>query len=152
MEGQRGSAVAYDRNGTVIKKFRGSGGMGYHQQNFIDAVRSRDRSILNAEVQIGNDTTGWCNLANIAFRAGQPYDGQQNIDLGAGQELWDNLLSETKHGLAPYGLALNSDGIQMSSILEMDAATERFVGQHADEANGYLKRQYRAPFVVPEIA
>jgi hypothetical protein len=41
--------------------------------------------------------------------------------------------------------------IKLSPVLELDPATERFVGEHAEAANGYLKRPYREPFVVPEI-
>jgi hypothetical protein len=37
-------------------------------------------------------------------------------------------------------------------MLELDSASERFVGRHADEANKLLTRQFRVPFVVPEIA
>jgi hypothetical protein len=32
----------------------------------------------------------------------------------------------------------------------MDADKERYVGEHSDMANMYLKRNYREPFIVPE--
>jgi hypothetical protein len=31
----------------------------------------------------------------------------------------------------------------------MDSRTERFVGDFSDQANMYLTRNYRAPFIVP---
>ena len=70
-EGQRGRAAAFDKDGKLIKEFKGNGGSGDHQKNFIDAARSRDASILNSDVKVGHDSTGWCNVANVAFRAGK---------------------------------------------------------------------------------
>ena len=66
-EGQRGRAAAFDKDGKKIKEFKGNKGGSMHQENFIDAVRSRDSSLLKADVQVGHDSTGWCNLANIAL-------------------------------------------------------------------------------------
>ena len=34
--------------------------------------------------------------------------------------------------------------------LTMDSSTERFVGEFSDQANEYLSRNYRKPFIVPE--
>ena len=71
-EGQRGRAQAFDADGKEIKSFRGTSGMGLHQQNFIDAVLSRDASSLNTDVEVGNDSTGWCNLAKYrVFKLGK---------------------------------------------------------------------------------
>jgi len=39
-----------------------------HFVNFLDAVRSRDRTILNADVEIGVRAAAYCHLANIAYR------------------------------------------------------------------------------------
>jgi predicted dehydrogenase len=49
---------------------RGTGGGG-HFQNFIDAVRTRDRSKLNADVLEGHLSTSMCHLCNIAYRVGR---------------------------------------------------------------------------------
>src|SRR5690606_1895544 len=59
-EGQRGSAVAYDNDGGIIRAFKGTGGNDLHQQNFIDAVRSRKVEDLNTDVEVGHLSTGWC--------------------------------------------------------------------------------------------
>ena len=65
LEGQRKRAIAKDADGNVIREFEGNSGDVLHQQNFVDAIRSHDRSMLNADVSVGNDSTGWCNLANM---------------------------------------------------------------------------------------
>jgi hypothetical protein len=35
-------------------------------------------------------------------------------------------------------------------VLSFDPKAERFTGERAEEANKLLRRDYRAPFVVPE--
>ena len=148
-EGQRGRGIAYDADGTVIKEFKGNRGDILHQQNFIDAVRSRDRSIQMAEVQVGHDSTGWCNLANIAYRVGGAFNqGTVNEKKIEG---WRELVSSFGGLLNGFGLDLNNDAIRLSSVLEFDSETERFVGNHADAANRFLKREYRKGFEVPTL-
>ncbi len=47
-----------------------------HYQNFAEAVRSRDRSTLNAEIRETALSTALCHLGNIAYRVG----GQLEFD------------------------------------------------------------------------
>ena len=42
-----------------------------HMQNFLDAVRSRKRENLNAEIEIGARAAGIVHLANISYRLGR---------------------------------------------------------------------------------
>ncbi len=151
LEGQRGRAVAIDADGKVVKEFRGNSGNGLHQLNFIEAVRRGDPSILNSSVKVGHDSTGWCNLANIAFRAGSAYSQAAAEQIQDASGRWEGLLAEMEQTLAAHGIRLTSDAIRLSPVLEVDVAAEKFVGDHADAANRFLKREYREPFVVPEI-
>ena len=148
-EGQRGRGVAFDSDGKVIREFRGNGDV-KHQQNFIDAVRSQDRNLLNAEVAIGNDSTGWCNLANVAVRCGNRFAQETANSVILDQ--WEELLNEMKQHLGAHQINLSDDSIKLSPMLELNSATERFEGQHAEMANQYLKREYRSKFAVPEIS
>ena len=77
---------------------------GNHFANFVEAVRSRDESILNAPVIHAHQSSGLAHLGNIAYRVGR--------------------------------------------VLEFDPASESFVGD--EEADRLLRRQDRAPFIVPE--
>lgn len=149
-EGQRGRAAAFDSEGKKIKEFRGNNGDVLHQKNFIDAVRAQDRSLLNAEIEIGNDSTGWCNLANVAFQAGQRFNGETARQVKLDQ--WDALLAEMDQHLAAHDLKLDSDQIKLSPMLELDETGQRFVGDGAEFANGFLKREYRKGYEVPQIA
>lgn len=147
-EGQRGRGAAFDKDGKRIREFRGNGDV-LHQKNFIEAVRTQDRSILNAEISVGNDTTGWCNLANIAFRCGNEFSHEvaSQVEL----EQWTTLMGEMDDHLKAHDLALESDSIRLSPLLELDSKTEQFVGDHAETANHFLKREYRKGYEVPEI-
>lgn len=148
-EGQRGRAVAFDKDGQEIRKFSGNSGGKLHQENFIACVREGNPEKLNTDVLIGHHSTGWCNLANIAFQTGSAYSSE-----AAGQiqdDIWQGLLDEMKTHLSAYQVDLASSQIKLSPVLSIDVERERFVGDHAEAANRLLKREYRDPFVVPTI-
>jgi hypothetical protein len=42
--------------------------------------------------------------------------------------------------------------LSLSPVLKFDIASDKFTGDGAEQANSFLKRQYRAPYVVPEIS
>ncbi|MEM9825776.1 MAG: Gfo/Idh/MocA family oxidoreductase [Planctomycetota bacterium] len=148
LHGSRGRATAFDADGKKIASMSGNGSV-KHQANFLDAVRSRDRSILNAEVAVGNDSTGWCNLANIAFRVGGPFD--QSVAAKVDDPIWKEVVGEMQTHLEAHGSSMDADEIVGSpSMLTIDAKTETFIGENADLANAYLKRQYRAGFEVTD--
>ncbi|MEM7781788.1 MAG: Gfo/Idh/MocA family oxidoreductase [Planctomycetota bacterium] len=149
-EGQRGKGVAFDNSGKKIAEFKGNNGDVLHQTNFVDAVRQQDSSMLNAEVKVGNDSTGWCNLANIAFRAGGQFSFDEAKEIGL--EQWSALIEDMKAHTAEHDLELDGGDIRLSSVLELDLESGRFIGESADQANPYIKREYRKGYEVPELA
>jgi hypothetical protein len=149
-EGQRGGGAAFDNDGKQIRTFKGTGGNGLHQANFIDAVRQHDRSILNSEVAQGNDSTGWCNLANVAYQAGSEFSRNQANEVGLKQ--WTSLIEEMDKHLNANNITMESDAIRLSPLMTLDEKTQRFVGDGADAGNKFLKRQYRKGYQVPELA
>ena len=152
LEGQRRKAVAFDESGKVIKKFSGNSGAGLHQKNFIDAVRKRDASILNSDVEVGHYSTGWCNLANVAFRSGSDFSHAEAKEAAADvSEIWEHLITDMEPILRAHEIDIESAGIKLSPLLEFDSHAEKFVGPHARTANRYLTREYRKPFTVPKI-
>ena len=75
-----------------------------HIENFLNAVRSRNRKDLTCDIEEGHLSTALVHMANISYRTGRK--------------------------------------------LHFDPKTERFIND--DEANRYIKRKYREPFVIPE--
>ena len=149
-EGQRGGGAAFDNDGKQIRTFKGKGGNGLHQANFIDAVRQHDRSILKSEVALGNDSTGWCNLANVAYQAGSKFSRNEANEVGVKQ--WTGLIKEMDKHLDAHNIAMESATIRLSPLMTLDEKTQRFVGDGADAGNKFLKRQYRKGYQVPELA
>jgi hypothetical protein len=99
---------------------------------------------------VGNDSTGWCNLANVAFRTGEKQDegAVEGIEL----QQWSNLMGEMDDHLASYNLSRKHDDIRVSPMLELDSKTEQFVGAGSKNANQYLNREYRKGYEVPNLA
>jgi len=95
MESKEGAADPMNLKGT---------GDTSHFKNFIDAIRSRKVSDLNADVEEGHRSTVLCHLSNISYR--------------------------------------------LKRQLAFDSHTECFVGDQ--QAESYLSRRYRAPYVVPD--
>lgn len=148
--GQRGSGKAVDKNGKEIKRFRGGDMMAIHTRNFLDAVRAHDNSILNAEIAKGHASTGWCNLANVAFKVSGEYSRSGAESILPKLDAWGELLDDMETQLGHFGL--DGKSMKMSPVLTHDPKTERFTGAHAEAANAELKREYRAPYVVEEIS
>ncbi len=149
LEGQRGRAAAYDADGKKVKDFGGSSGDVRHQENFIQAVRDEDPTQLNANVKVGHDSTGWCNIANVAYRAGERFQMESAREIT--DDRWTQLVDAMGEHLKAHGLALDNESIRLSPVLEMDPDEEVFVGEHKDLANPYLKRTYRKGYEVPEL-
>jgi len=149
LEGQRSKAVAVDRDGKVVREFSGNSGDVLHQKNFVDAIRANDSSMLNAEVQVGHDSTGWCNFANVAFMCGKKFNRAQAEQVMV--NAWGDLLTQTDEHLATHDLSLEDDSIKLSPMLSLNDEGQ-FTGDNAEVANKFLKREYREGYAVPEIA
>ncbi|MCI0331738.1 MAG: Gfo/Idh/MocA family oxidoreductase [Planctomycetes bacterium] len=149
-EGGRGGGAAFDKNGKLIHHFRGDAGAG-HARNFVDAVYAHDRTKLNAEVEIGHQSTAWCNLADIAIRIGQPYAHDTATTTGQPPKAWSEVINRIEQHLAENAVKV-PNGLTLSPILEFDPTTEQFTGADSDQANHFLRRKYRKPFEVPTIA
>ena len=118
-------------------------------QNFIDCVRSRDASKLQAPIQEAHLSSAICHLGNISYRLGQQLPGTQKPDvLGAHEEVaksWNAIGDRVKDAL---GLDLEKSTYQLGAKLDFDPQAERFIGNA--EADKLLTRDYREPFVVTE--
>ena len=76
-----------------------------HFKNWIDAIRTRDKSLQNGPVETAHLSSALAHLGNISYRLG--------------------------------------------CQLDFDPVAERFIGNQ--DANNMLSREYRPPYVIPEI-
>lgn len=153
LEGQRGNAKLFDTDGKLIKEIKGTDGMGVHQQNFIDAIRNNAPDSLNTPIEMGHQSTAWCNFANYAYRVAQNANGATNgapPDQGIEKQSAE-ILDELRKLVAIHEGAETADAMHTGPTLTFDEQAQEFVGDFAARANQFLRRPGRKQFVVPEV-
>jgi len=154
LEGQRSGAAAFDSTGKLIKEFKKRTDGVSHQQNFIDAIRKDQPSLLIAPAQVGHDSTTWSNLINIASRvpvvtSAEPRKVSKDKIIGA--ESAATILEQMHTVVSINDPRHTADGLQLGPTLQFDSDSGQFIGEHSADANKMLRREYREPFAVPEI-
>ena len=136
---------AFDQNGASIRKFEGGG---KHFDNFIAAVRSRKSADLHADILEGHISSALCHTGNISWRLGKKMSLDEiRAAIRDNAEMGETFGRVQEH-LTANGVDLTKTEATLGAFLKMDPATERFTNN--SQANGYLTREYRKPFVVPE--
>jgi predicted dehydrogenase len=144
-----GGGWTYDNDGKKIKQFSGRGGAGHHE-NFINAVRSHKRSDLNSDIEVGHLSAALCHMANISYRVGKHATPDEiRAAIGDNDNMMDSFDRMLEH-LDANEIDLSKEPLTVGPMLTMDPQAEKFVGEHSDWANMYVKRNYREPFAVPD--
>jgi len=144
--GGRGGGTVYDWDNNVIEHFNEPGES--HQANFINAVRSRDRSQLSAEIEEGHLSSGLCHMANTAYRLARPSPPDRIAEKMRESPLaWDALSRMVEH-LKANEIDLEKSGVAISPRLQWNRQAQQFDG--AEDANRLLTRDYRPGFTVPK--
>ena len=141
--GYSGSTVL-DQKGAELKKF---GGKHSHFANFIDAVRSRKVSDLNADILEGHLSAGLCHTGNISYQLGAKHSPEELKEATKANKELAEALGRMEEHLAANKVDIKKTMATLGAALKMDPQTERFVGN--PKADQLLTREYRAPFVVP---
>lgn len=140
------SASAFDLDGKLVKKFSGSAD---HFANFVDAVRSRKVSDLNADIEEGHISSALCHLGNISHELGEKLPvSELNAHFKGDSEALETLGRYRQH-LSNNKLDAESTKVSLGPKLSLDSKKEVFTGSMASAGNPKLTREYRAPFVVP---
>lgn len=143
------TATAFDRDGKVLKEFKGTD---RHMQNFIDVVRSRKLADLYGPIEEGHVSSALCHLGGISHLLGKTAaPGPMAEQIGGDKALAEAYGRMTEH-LAANGVDLAKTPATLGLPLTVDAQKERFTGPNAKAANALLTREYRKPFVVPQLA
>ena len=142
-------ARAVDRDGQLIREFKGRD---RHMANFIDVIRSRKTADLYGPIDEGHVSSALCHLGNLSHQLGQAAaPGAIREQVQGDAPLAEAAGRMTEH-LAVNGVNLDQTRLTLGAPLAVDAKAERFTGTGADAANKLLKRDYRAPFTVPQLA
>jgi predicted dehydrogenase len=140
---------AYDREGKKIRQFGRDEGANHHL-NFIAALRSRNRRDLHADVEECHLSTALCHMANISFRLGKEAGRAEIAKSLASMPAAVEVFESFQEHLLQNGVNINETPRLLGPWLEMDSSREEFTGEWAEQANRFLTREYRPPFVVPE--
>jgi predicted dehydrogenase len=118
--------------------------------SFINAMRSRRPEDNNCDAEVAHYSSALIHLANISYRLGKPgtYDKARGA-IGDNKEVVATL-ERIRDNSKAVGVPIDKTIYTIGPVLTFDPATERFVGEHAEEANRLLTRDYRRPFVVPQ--
>ncbi|HON92118.1 MAG TPA: Gfo/Idh/MocA family oxidoreductase [Sedimentisphaerales bacterium] len=140
---------AYDKDGKKIRQFRLTEGAGHHE-NFIQAVRSRKVSDLNADVLEGHLSSALCHMGNISYRLGKEAARPEIVArLEDNSDLAESFERFQEH-LLVNGVDVKQTPRVLGPWLTMDPQMERFTGEFAEQANVLARGTYREPFIVPE--
>jgi predicted dehydrogenase len=146
---QANQAIAYDATGVAVKTFgdKREDHRLKHRVNFIEAVRSRDHTHLNADIEEGHISSALCHTANISHRLGQaagPHEIREELTGdAAASEAFGRL---TEH-LQANQIDLNLNLATLGAPLVMNPEKETFYAN--SRANALLTREYRKGFAVP---
>ena len=146
------SSTAYDKAGKVIKTWKEEkgGGEAPHFKNFVEGVRSRKHEELYADILQGHLSSALCHTGNIAYRLGlKAAPGEIREKIKGDREASATVERMFDH-LKANEINLDTDQLTLGPVLKMNPQTEKFIGHAA--ADKLLTRDYRKPFVVPEIA
>jgi predicted dehydrogenase len=142
------SATFHDKAGKLIQELKGGDEGNAHFDNFIAAVKSRKRTDLHADIWEGHLSSALCHTGNISYRLGkqtEPAAMREKLkDLKDGQETYDRMIEHLKRN----NVDTATDKLTLGVMLTMDPKVEKFIGNKP--ADALLKREYRAPYVIPD--
>jgi predicted dehydrogenase len=143
------SATAQDRDGKVIKEFKGHD---RHMQNYIDVIRSRKTADLYGPVDEGHVSSALCHLGNISHQVGHTMTPGELTERTQGNNLTAEATGRMVEHLKVNNVDLAKTPLRLGAPLTLAEGKEKFTGEFSDAANALLTRQYRAPFTVPQLA
>lgn len=149
-----GGAVAFDSDGKKIRGFVGTElgpGAKPHLQSFVDAVLARDKTKLNAPIEIGRDSMTWYNGANVAYRLGRPFSEADALAVAGTDGRLTEAIEDLRRHLNAQNIKVSADTFRMSDFLEIDETNQRYAGPLADQANALLEIPCRDGFAMPSL-
>jgi hypothetical protein len=143
------SAEAYDRDGKLIKEFKGKD---RHMANFIDVVRSRKTADLYGPIDQGHVSSALCHLGNISYQVGHTLSPGELAERTRGDSLTAEATGRMVEHLKIHEIDFAKTPLTLGPTLTLKTGKEQFTGEFSQAANKLLTRDYRKPFVVPKLA
>ena len=154
--GDSSGAAAFDGEDRQIKEFQDDGKPREievsHLANFVEAVRSRKADDLRAEAWEGHVSAAGSHMANVSHRLGKQAPPEAIRETIRGNRELSDAFERCREYLRQNGVDLGNTQAVVGPWVTFDSGQERFVGEFADRANELSRRDYREPFVVPEVS
>ncbi|QDU39236.1 Alpha-N-acetylgalactosaminidase [Maioricimonas rarisocia] len=145
------SVTAFDLDGNPIKTFKG-GNTSQHFDNFVEAVKANDQSMLNCDIEEGHISSALCHLGNISYKLGETMDtAELRAALGDDEQAVESLDRTVQH-LTNNDVNADRTPMALGPALALNGKEEVFVGSHASAANPLLFREGRGEFQIPDEA
>ena len=143
--------AAYSNDGKRIQAFTANG-VKEHMQNFVDAVREQDASLLNCPLVVAVQAAEMFHLANLSYRSGFPAKGGQIRDAMENPEHAEEAIVNIEQNLERLEIDLAEDPITLGCWMSLDDSS-RTLKVHNPDCDPvaqalFKKRQYRKPFAV----
>lgn len=149
--GGRGGGIVYYDGKKRGEQFNGDGGFD-HMPAFIRGVRSRRESDLACTLETGFLSTSLAHWGNIAIRAGQPLPVAKVDTMMARDPNLQETYERFSQHLDAWSIDRDVERWTGGPALTIDAASERFTGSGADQANRFLHRADRKGYEIPHLA
>jgi predicted dehydrogenase len=122
-----------------------------HLSAFVAGVRSRKASDLAAEAIEGHRSTACCHMANVSHRLGKQSSPEAIRAAITGNTEMADAFERCREYLRGNGVDLDGTLATAGPWVTLDAKHGRFVGEFAEAANQLSRREYRKPYVVPDL-
>ncbi|HWE40671.1 MAG TPA: Gfo/Idh/MocA family oxidoreductase [Isosphaeraceae bacterium] len=153
--GDASGGALFDRQGKKARDLEGGDSPRAlelaHLSAFLAAVRSRKVGDLAAEALEGHRSTACCHMANVSHRLGKRSSPEAVQAAITGDAEMADAFERCRAYLRENGVDLDANPATLGPWVSLDAERGRFVGELADAANALSRRDYRKPFVVPDL-
>ena len=138
----------YDNDGVLVKSFN-EPQVG-PQFNFVKALKSGKREDLKTDILEGHLSAIISHLGNISYQTGSRVSVDKIRKTASNYKYLNDVLFGFEEHLRLNGLDTGKEEMYMGLALNFDSQTEKFIGEHSEIANLFLKDNYREPFVILE--
>lgn len=141
------SGVAFDYDGKQLAAWKG-GSDQLHYDNFLEAVRRRDRAVLHLDIEEGHLSSAMAHLGNCSWALGEKAAlGERPKLAGSDPHVTETFAAFESH-LRDNAVDVMETPFLIGREIVVDPVTER---SSDPEANVLFSREYRKGFELPRV-
>ncbi len=130
-----------------IMKFSSDGGA-MHQENFINAVRSRKKESIASRLTTAVQAATIAHLSNVSYRTGASVDAAKIQETFPQEAALAEILADQSKQLADWGIS--NPSYTLGQKIDIEPGSRKVVTPELDAE--LIRRTCRPEFVIPELA